>query len=323
MKSFRALADHYLGRNAAKRSMRRTPESIALTEQNLDDYLSPLREQLARLYTKQEPLISVVIPFLNEQKELIPTLVSWANFDSLKYPTELICVDNNSNDASAEIVRAAGVKLVRCSKIGLPYARQAGFNHANKSSKYVVLVDSDVRLFGPDYYENPSNRNHSPFFEVAVDYMEKNPNVVGVSTGIRIEARPVLIGFVHKLAIAFGRVRDTGYWSGANQVWSKDALMQSDALNIQPRDREDHRRMHAVNKWAHARNKRLVSGSDVSELRLPVYASGRRYKNTVAYLVNLVVYRIRNYRYRFSPRSKFSDGVQSKEYQGRSTRIIR
>lgn len=58
----------------------------------------------------ENPLISVVVPTLNEEKFIERTLVSLINQDFKNY--ELIVVDNNSLDRTAEIAERFGARVI-------------------------------------------------------------------------------------------------------------------------------------------------------------------------------------------------------------------
>lgn len=96
------------------------------------------------MLTKQKPLtLSVIIPVFNEQAYLKQCLDSLAN-QSIK-PSEVIVVDNNSTDRSADLVkRYPFVKLINESQQGIVYARDTGFNYAK--SDLLGRIDADVVL---------------------------------------------------------------------------------------------------------------------------------------------------------------------------------
>ena len=94
------------------------------------------------------PLVSVVMPCFNAGRMLEPAL--WSVF-AQSYPNlEIIFVDNNSNDGSAERARsfAAGkprqFRFVQCPQQGANHARNMGY--ALASGDYIQWMDADDAL---------------------------------------------------------------------------------------------------------------------------------------------------------------------------------
>lgn len=90
----------------------------------------------------QNPFISVVIPAFNEEKFIAVSLQSlilqhYQNF-------ELIVVDNNSSDRTAEIAGNFGAKIVFERRQGVGFARQRGFHEAK--GKIIATTDADSFL---------------------------------------------------------------------------------------------------------------------------------------------------------------------------------
>jgi|SRR5581483_3207375 len=92
-------------------------------------------------------LVSFVIPAFNEEKLLPATLASVANasraFDDLGWGRETIVCDNNSTDATAEIARAAGAKVVFEPVNQIARARNSGA--AAASGDWLIFIDADSR----------------------------------------------------------------------------------------------------------------------------------------------------------------------------------
>lgn len=98
----------------------------------------------------QKPVISVVIPMLNEEKGLDPLLARLLPvMDGLDLAYEVILIDDGSTDGSAAVAarlcRAdARIRLVRFSRnFGKEAALQAGWAHA--SGKAVIQLDADLQ----------------------------------------------------------------------------------------------------------------------------------------------------------------------------------
>lgn len=87
--------------------------------------------------------LSLVIPAYNEERYLSSCLDAVAAQTVM--PDEVIVVDNNSTDKTAEIAQKYSfVKLVKESRQGLVFARTAGFDVA--TGDLLVRIDSDARL---------------------------------------------------------------------------------------------------------------------------------------------------------------------------------
>jgi O-antigen biosynthesis protein len=86
------------------------------------------------------PRVSVVVCTHNGQSTLTECL---ARLTTLTYPDfEVIVVDDGSSDASAEIAKGHGVRLVETAHRGLSHARNAGI--ANASGEIVAFLDDDA-----------------------------------------------------------------------------------------------------------------------------------------------------------------------------------
>jgi hypothetical protein len=88
------------------------------------------------------PLVSVVVPALNEEGFIRRTLFSLVNQDFKDY--ELIVVDNNSEDQTAQIAEQFGARVVFEPRRGIGYSREAGFRAATGS--IIATTDADTIL---------------------------------------------------------------------------------------------------------------------------------------------------------------------------------
>lgn len=93
------------------------------------------------MVSTKEPRISVVIPAFNEARYLPATLTSLScqDFTGL---VEVIVVDNNSTDSTAEIATAYGARVISESRPGVCHARQTGTQ--NSRGEIVVSTDADT-----------------------------------------------------------------------------------------------------------------------------------------------------------------------------------
>ncbi len=97
----------------------------------------------SRRDVEQEPLVSVVIPCLNEAANIEKCVgVALAALDSAGLRGEVIVSDNGSEDDSAELARAAGATVVTERRRGYGSAYLAGFEMAR--GRYIVMADADL-----------------------------------------------------------------------------------------------------------------------------------------------------------------------------------
>ena len=118
--------------------------------------LQPLSPSPRRPGRDDEPVVSVVIPCLNEEAN-IERCVSLA----LEVMTahgirgEVVVADNASEDRSAELASAAGARVIREPRRGYGSAYLAGFAAAR--GRYIVMADADLTY---DFAEIPRFVEH-------------------------------------------------------------------------------------------------------------------------------------------------------------------
>ena len=98
-----------------------------------------INQRLDQLTSKQ-PVISIVIPAFNEEKNILGCIASLSR-TTTKLPFEIIVVDNNSTDKTADILRKLHVQYLFEMRKGPGPARQLGQESAK--GKYVFTADSD------------------------------------------------------------------------------------------------------------------------------------------------------------------------------------
>ena len=94
-----------------------------------------------RTPVEKRPLISIVIPAYNEEKNLAACLDSLRAQD-FAGAYEIIVVDNASRDRTAEVAKSYGVTLITCEKRGVSFARAAGA--AIAKSDIIAQADADT-----------------------------------------------------------------------------------------------------------------------------------------------------------------------------------
>lgn len=113
----------------------------------------------------QTVFISVVIPAYNEEKYLPACLRA---LQEQTYPAnryEIIVVDNASTDATADVARRFGVRVVHEPVKGVARARQAGFEAARGQ----VIASTDADTVAPRWW-----------LSRIAEHMEQDPDLGGV-----------------------------------------------------------------------------------------------------------------------------------------------
>lgn len=112
------------------------------------DIIDEVRNKLAKLQNSQ-PMVTVSLIGYNEEKHLLACL--WSLSEMIcKYPVEIIGVDNESTDRTAEIYQATGIPYYTENQHSCGFARLCGLNNAK--GKYHINIDYDT-LYPPHYVE--------------------------------------------------------------------------------------------------------------------------------------------------------------------------
>lgn len=112
--------------------------------------------------------ISVVIPAHNEEKYLPVCLQAFKKQTFKDF--EIIVVDNNSTDKTAEIAISFGARVLKENRIGTVFAREKGFGEAR--AEIIARTDADTIIA-------------SNWLEIISTSFQKDPRLVGI-TGIFI-----------------------------------------------------------------------------------------------------------------------------------------
>jgi glycosyltransferase involved in cell wall biosynthesis len=89
--------------------------------------------------------VSVVFPAFNEEAGIAAAV---ADFGSVPAVDEILVVDNNSRDRTAELAAAAGARVVREGRQGYGNALRRGLREA--AGDYVILAEPDGTFIGKD-----------------------------------------------------------------------------------------------------------------------------------------------------------------------------
>lgn len=109
-------------------------------------------------FKSEKPIVSILIPALNEEKNIARTLSSLSEIET-DLPTELIVINNKSTDKTQELLDRCGVKTIFESKQGISFARQAGLEAAK--GKYHLCADSDS-IYPPVWVDAHVNNLKDP-----------------------------------------------------------------------------------------------------------------------------------------------------------------
>lgn len=167
--------------------------------------------------------LSVVIPAFNEEKNIGKTLKSVVQ--QSEKADEIIVVDNNSKDRTAEIAKSFGAIVIEAKKSGIANARNEGFNFSK--SEIIARVDADTTV-PPDWIKR-----------IKEDLSDKNIDAVtgpcyylNLPSFLQISHFPVIVFFnflklIYKQYMIFG-LNMAVKRSAWNKV--KDELCMDDKL---------------------------------------------------------------------------------------------
>ncbi len=89
--------------------------------------------------------LAILIPCHNEEKGVVKVIdsIPFALLKRLGIATEVIVVDNNSTDKTAQVALAKNARVISETKRGKGNAILAGFNALSEDTDYVVMLDGD------------------------------------------------------------------------------------------------------------------------------------------------------------------------------------
>ncbi|MHB8277207.1 MAG: glycosyltransferase family 2 protein [Candidatus Humimicrobiaceae bacterium] len=140
----------HLKNTIVKTTEETTLETETFTELFLENHLSfPYRDRRIsdrrKIQTSNMKKITILIPCYNEEEGIGKVIDGVPNekLAHLGYQTEIIVINNNSNDRTSKIVREKGTRVVLERKQGKGNAIKAGFRSISKDTDYVVMLDGD------------------------------------------------------------------------------------------------------------------------------------------------------------------------------------
>lgn len=89
--------------------------------------------------------VSVVFPVYNEEEGILAAI---EDFFATGYVDEIVAVDNNSRDCSAELIRSTSARLVTESRQGYGFALRRGMQEA--TGDLIILAEPDGTFMGKD-----------------------------------------------------------------------------------------------------------------------------------------------------------------------------
>ena len=89
--------------------------------------------------------ITALIPCYNEEAGIASVIRSFprARLEHHGYDLEIIVIDNDSKDRTAEIALAEGVRVIHEPQRGKGNAIRLGFEYVSPDTDYVVMLDGD------------------------------------------------------------------------------------------------------------------------------------------------------------------------------------
>lgn len=95
--------------------------------------------------SKPKQIISIVIPCHNEEEGIahVLDLIPYDRLHKAGFETEVIVIDNNSTDKTAEIAQAHGATVIPEKRKGKGRALKTGLQAVNEKSNFIVIVDGD------------------------------------------------------------------------------------------------------------------------------------------------------------------------------------
>lgn len=146
----------------------------------------------------QNKSISVVFPAYNEEENIDKAV---SDFKKLSVIDELIVVDNNSTDKTAQIAKTKGAKVIYEKKQGYGYALRRGMKEAK--GDFVVLAEPDGTFNAKDTLK-------------LLRHIGKFDLVLGTRTNIRYIKKGANMGFLLRFGnILMAKVMQILFWTNS------------------------------------------------------------------------------------------------------------
>lgn len=108
-----------------------------------------------------EKKVSIIIPAFNEEENIEKVIEVSKRY---KNTDQIIVVNNNSIDNTAELARKAGAQVIDCTEQGKGFAMKKGLDQAK--NEIIVYLDADILQYRDDVVEilvNPIVKNEAEF----------------------------------------------------------------------------------------------------------------------------------------------------------------
>jgi len=204
-----------------------------------------------------QPIFSVVIPAFNEENFIAKTLESVLEQDFKDF--EIIVVDNNSTDKTAQIAKKFGAIVFSEKNQGIAFARQKGF--LNVKGEIIASTDADTIL--------PKNWLSKIFGE-----FKKNENLVAFGGSCYFYSGPISAKFASRYLLCPFLIFDkffSGGWNlmGCNMAIKKEVFFKIGGFNTNLKLNEESEISHHLRKV----------GKVILDPNFKVKTSGRRYRH--------------------------------------------
>ncbi len=119
-------------------------DPFQLSESRFEEIRSKMKK-----FTSDDPEVSVMIPCWNEEPNIVRTISTFSE-QTTQRKTEIVFINNNSTDKTAELLDKCGALSIFVEKKGISFARQAGLERAK--GKYHLCADGDS-YYPPEWIE--------------------------------------------------------------------------------------------------------------------------------------------------------------------------
>lgn len=166
-----------------------------------------------------KPFISVVVAAYNEEEDLPKCLEAITAQDFPKEEYELIVVDNNSTDKTADIAKNFGARVVSETKQGNTFAISKGFNSAE--GEIIAATDADT-IVAPDWLSQ-------------IKEIFKNEKVVAATGTASMDTGNMFLnwfsGFLYEIFVNFNFLLGKSHITGFNMAIRKSAFEKVGGVN--------------------------------------------------------------------------------------------
>lgn len=113
--------------------------------------------------------ITILIPCYNESESIGTVIKKFPReqLEKLDFDLDVLVIDNNSTDNTAEVARAAGARVITETKKGKGNAMRTGFQNIPEDADYVAMIDGDD-TYSPTEILRMIEPLHSQFCDVVI-----------------------------------------------------------------------------------------------------------------------------------------------------------